>query len=503
MRWSVVVVAAGCATPPAPVAPVVVPPPAPVFPQPFAYSPEGEPLRYNEPLPAPVTTPFDDVVIAATKTTPDPRLFRACATLATIREHLEPSAVELAWSWNGVIEPPPKPIVMRADDPAAVIAALGSVPPGAHIGIAHAGDMVVVAVTTPKLATAPFDRAASADRGFAIDAKLEPAVTNPQIDVDWDDRSVQRLTPTVASHAFQALVPCLEHRGHGQMSILGLTGTKFSVLAQFPVWCGVEPPRTVMIDPLQDSSGDVDADHAARRLFTLLQRERVTSGIPPLVWDDATAATARQHAEDLHTGLTNNGSIPQSSSKLVAASVEENMAVANSIDDAFTKLMATRDRRDVAMSPAMTGSGVGVVTGDDGRVYVVQIFARTPGTIIPEAMARDLERRIHAANDGIKLDIDLSTIAKELAAGMVAGLDGKKLEDILLFGRARVKRRYVRLLTSVTTTVDLPALDPITLVNAPNVDHVGIAVIQGYHPTLGNNAIWIVTVMARRKEIEQ
>ena len=47
-----------------------------------------------------------------------------------------------------------------------------------------------------------------------------------------------------------------------------------------------------------------------------------------------------------------------------------------------------------AIAPLVTTMGVGVVVGDDGRIYVSQIFLRTPPTIVPEDVATDLENRI-------------------------------------------------------------------------------------------------------------
>jgi hypothetical protein len=258
----------------------------------------------------------------------------------------------------------------------------------------------------------------------------------------------------------------------------------------------------VTIDPLHDASGDADPDRAAHRLFTLVQRERVTAGVPPLVWDDAVAATARQHAADLRTRLANDATGPaDQGSPIAAASVRETMAVASSIDDAFARLMADPQRHAILMSPALTSSGVGVVASEDGQVYVAQIFVRTPSAVAAEAVARDLETRIHDADADIKVDRDLSAIARSIATATMAGLDNKKLDEILDTGLRRVKDRYVKLLTSVSTTVDLPSIDPITLVNAPQIDHVGIAVVQGHHPTLGDNTIWIFIVMARRNDI--
>ncbi|HEV7558256.1 MAG TPA: hypothetical protein VGO00_22460, partial [Kofleriaceae bacterium] len=125
---------------------------------------------------------------------------------------------------------------------------------------------------------------------------------------------------------------------------------------------------------------------------------------------------------------------------------------------------------------------------------------RTPPTIVPEDVATDLENRIHAADEHIFVDEALQEIALDLANGIKSGLSDHKLRGILNGGMGRLKG-YVTVLSSVTPTVNLAAVDPIKLVNFPKIDHVGIAVIQGHHPTLGDNVITIVVVMARRPSL--
>ncbi|HEV7558928.1 MAG TPA: hypothetical protein VGO00_25825, partial [Kofleriaceae bacterium] len=338
-----------CAPPPA-LPPPVAPPPAEIL-KTFVFAPDGEPLRYGEPLPKSVTTPFDDAVIAATKTTPDPRLFRVCEILAAIHDHLDPRAVDLAWSWYGAIELPPRPIVIEGDDPQQALAALGMVPPGSHIGIGHYDRTVVFVVTTPHVVIAPFASSAPIEGGFAIDAKLEPSARDPLVQVEWDDESVQRSEPTLHGRAFQARVGCQNRPGHGRISIIGHVDNKTSVLARFSVWCGTPPPRRVTIDPLYHPGDDRDPDRAARRLFTLLQRDRVVVGLPQLTWDDNSATKALQHAEDTRTALAGTNPEFHRTRKIAAATIIENDVVASTVDEAYAKLMADSERRASAMSP--------------------------------------------------------------------------------------------------------------------------------------------------------
>ncbi|HEV7558929.1 MAG TPA: CAP domain-containing protein [Kofleriaceae bacterium] len=492
MRW-LLVLAAGCALPPPAPPPPVTVPDVPVFPQTYVYGPDGDPLRYDEPLPPPTTTSFDDAVIAGTHATPDPRLFRALASLATIHDRLDREAVEVAWSYYGVIEPVEIPKVFSDDDPQAVVTALGTLSPHARIGIGHRGTTAIVAITTPEIEIKPLARTAAVDAGFVIDAKAEAGVTSPQVKVVWSDGTTQKTTPTFSRRAFQVLLACQNRSVRGDVTIVDAANT----LAQFPVWCGTAPPRSVTIDPLHDPSGDHDPDHAAHRLFTMLQRERVTAGAYPLVWDDRVAAQARKRADEVRAGIESGAGPKFTPSGIIAASVVENMAVAPSIDDAFTRLMANRERRDTAMSPQMTGSGVGVALGADGQVYVSQIFVHTPGKISGDWTARDLERRIHDADSHLVVDGNLTEVAKDIAPQVIAGLAGRKMTQLLVEAGSRVG--YGELKVSMKTTVDLASMEPRSLITAPNINRFGIAVMQGHHPKVGDNAIWIVVVMGHQR----
>ena len=504
MRWSFAVAVVACTpvTPVAPVTPRLEPKPVEFAPPVHVHLIDEPVARYGEPLPPPALTELDSAVLAATHAIADPRLFRACKQLVALvtGDAIDPAALEFATSSAGVFESIAKPLVLHAGEPQAIVAALGPLPAGSHLGLAHDGDLVVVAVTTPGLTTAPFSRTAPISDGFAIDAKLDARYSHVDIDVAWDDRSTQQLSPDVASHAFTAKLGCQNRSGRGHVVISAIAHASSVVLARFPIWCGLEPPRELVIDPLRDASGDLDRDKAAHRMFLLLQRDRVAAGLPPLAWDDRAATDALHHAEDLRDGVR-AGAPPQfRKSSFGGPTVVSNMTRATTVDDAYTKMMADPGRRANAMSAVMTAGGIGIA-GDHDDLYVSEVFASLAPTRDTKALGDFFEKRIVTLRDDLEIDPSLSGLAKELALLLRAGASFYDFE-LLLHYRIHDPKEHAKGYTnhyfSIVTTLDPQKVDPLSLINHEIFDHIGVAVVQGYSPKLGDNTLWIVCVFGRR-----
>ncbi|HEV7558255.1 MAG TPA: CAP domain-containing protein [Kofleriaceae bacterium] len=499
MRWSFALAVAAC-TPVTPAPVTAAAPKLVAFAQPVHVQLTDEPVaHYGEVLPPPDLTELDTAVIAATHAIADPRLFRACKQLVALASNgsIDPAALEFATTSAGVFEPIAKPLVIRTTDPEAVVAALGSLPAGSHLGIAHADDLVVVAAATAGLDAAPFSRTAPIDGGFVIDAKVDHRYSRVDIDVAWDDHSNQQFSPGLASHAFSTKLSCQNRSGRGHVVISGIDHETSVVLARFPIWCGLEPPRELVVDPLRDDSGDLDRDKAAHRMFLLLQRDRVAAGLPPLAWDDRAAADALHHAEDLRDGVRSGAPPKFRKSSLAGKTTVSNMTRGANVDDAYAKLMTDAGRRNNAMSADMTSGGVGIA-GDGQDLFVAEVFANLPPSRDAEALARYFERRIVAIDDTLAVDNELASIAQEIAVALRAGGDRYEL-DLILYARSRQIYRYGKFYFSVVTTVDPDKVEPMSLVTHEKIDHLGIGIVQGYSPKLGDNALWIVSVFALRK----
>ena len=70
------------------------------------------------------------------------------------------------------------------------------------------------------------------------------------------------------------------------------------MLANFPLFCGVDPPVDVAAHD-EDDPDDIDPAQAEQELFALINNDRRAAGLLPLVWDNRLAAIARSHSRDM------------------------------------------------------------------------------------------------------------------------------------------------------------------------------------------------------------
>lgn len=129
--------------------------------------------------------------------------------------------------------------------------------------------------------------------------------------------------------------------------------------------------------------GDSSPSAAERRIFDLLNQERIGAGRPPLEWNASAARAAREHAGL----LAENGEMshqfdgePVLLQRLEATAVRftragENIACADDPDEAHLALMSSPGHRANIMNPEYTAVGVGVVEHEN-RLYVTEDFVR-------------------------------------------------------------------------------------------------------------------------------
>lgn len=511
MRWlgafgSVVTACASTSAPPPTTAgrPTIVPPvhddaalTSP--PPPFTFVPDGAAVeRYGEALPADATTgPGDDATVPATHAVADPRLARAAKQLAPLLDRggpIELDVVAFVFAWNGIVEPPVVPIVSRGDS-AAVMAAVGTLPETAHVGIAHRGDATLVLATDPAIAFAPFPRRITASGAITLSGTLDGRYADVGIQVNGGKHVHADVVPKRRGRVVTFEIPCQGLTGQADVRVLGIGTASATVIAKFPVWCGSEPPVSLVIDPLHDPRGDGDPDKAAHRVFELLQRDRAAAGMRVLAWDAGAAAAAKGHADQLASSESGGGD-KAAAVKLPSTRVVENVGEGVSVDDAYARLMAAEQRHAAAMANDYTSAGVGVASAN-GRVFIAQIFVTALRTIDTEAAARDLEKRVVASSKLLTVEPKLARVARTLADARARGASDVDLQHILdtAYGPG-----YPKLWYTVTTTPDLASLDAKTLDHVSKVDHIGIAITQGVDPKLGKQLFTIITVVGKKTD---
>jgi uncharacterized protein YkwD len=250
---------------------------------------------------------------------------------------------------------------------------------------------IVFALQGSGVSTLPIPRAAASDGGVVIDAVIERRFHEPEVFVTFeggDTRQVE-LEPGRPG-GFVAEIACGAHHGRHQIEIVASDATGATVLANFPVWCAAEPPRSLTVDPVPHDAPIDGPAQAEQRLLASVNRDRAAAGLPSLRWDDAVAAVARSYSEEMRrTGLVAHISPTSGSAadrvraaNITTRMVLENIARAYSLNEAHQALMGSPGHRANLMSVAATHIGIGVAFGDDrsGRreLFITQVLTRVP-----------------------------------------------------------------------------------------------------------------------------
>ena len=138
-------------------------------------------------------------------------------------------------------------------------------------------------------------------------------------------------------------------------------------------------------EPLDLPSGlPLAADPVAeRQMLDLVNEERASAGLRPLIWDERLLPVARQHSEEMfrlkyfaHTSPVSGTPFDRLKSAGIAYSrAGENLAYAQSVSVAHRGLMQSPGHRENILRPEYTHIAIGVISaGPYGRMFT-QLFA--------------------------------------------------------------------------------------------------------------------------------
>jgi uncharacterized protein YkwD len=397
------------------------------------FAPSGEPAeRYNGPPPAIPRTALGDAVAAAVREEaaraglavprPDGRLFRACTDLAELvpepgREQapFDAAAIDFALQRNGIIEPEVRLLFGAGDaiSPAGFVAELrpklaGLLRDGpiTRLGVGvvqhRPGDTaaVVFALQGSAISTTPIPRSVPARGEIAIDAVIDARFHEPEVLVARDDGFTRALAVDDRPGGFAVRLSCGERAGRQQIEIAASDRTGVTVLANFPVWCGAEPPRSIAFEPATAEPPVEQPEEAERYLLARVNHDRAAAHQAPLLWSAAAAAVARSHSEEMRTTRVVSHISPTTGSavdRVRAAHIPtrivlENVARGFGLREAHRALMGSPGHRANLLSGEVTHVGIGVVLGApvSGRreLYISEIFLRQPFGTDPCASAK-------------------------------------------------------------------------------------------------------------------
>jgi len=388
----------------------------------ITFAPTGAPAaRYNDPPPAVPRTALGDAVTAAVREEAvraglilpraDGRLFRACTDLAELvpepgREQapFDAAAIEFALQRNGIVESEVRLLFGAGDvaSPAGFVAELrpklaGLLRDGPitrfGVGIVQrrpgATAAVVFALQGSSISTTPVPRAIPARGQVAVDAVIDARFHDPEVIVTREDGSTRELQVDDRPGGFAVQLSCGDQTGRQQVEIAASDRTGVTVLANFPVWCGAAPPRSIAFAPADDPPVE-QPEQAERDLLARVNRDRAAARLPPLRWSAAAAAVARSHSEEMRTTRVVSHISPTTGTvvdRVRAAHIPtrivlENIARGFGLREAHHALMNSPGHRANLMSVEVTHVGIGVVLGApvSGRreIYITEILLREP-----------------------------------------------------------------------------------------------------------------------------
>jgi uncharacterized protein YkwD len=508
---------------------------------------------YNEPVAPPARSPLvTRIEELAKKVRPsleiDPRLERAAIEIARRAPPSGPPANELVASalWlHGIVEPPPHLIVvtvganvgggdeaplldeLRAQLPRVLStgnyrrAAAAAEPVGARMN-------VVVALQESWVELDPVPRSLAADGTVLLKGRVLPPYARPEILVTSPDGNVTRLFVAARTDVtkFSATLHCgasasananananANGRGRHQVEITGDDRFGPSVLANFPVDCGLPAPTELVAGsgPEVGRAPVSDIKKAEVELEKLINVDRQRAGLPPLSLDDRLSKVARAHSEDMvhhhfvgHVSPTTGSAADRlRSAHLPAQLVLENVARAYSPGEVERGLMESPGHRANLLSKEVTHYGVGIALGElqSGvrEIFATQLFVHAPEAL-PQNAADELKRRVDDFRRARELppllgDNALDEIALTTAEDLAQGkLTQAQAHEPLERALRAFSGRYRSVRTALAVTTDLP--QAVTSLEGPLADKRAAALGVGI--ARGSEAVFVVVLLGSR-----
>ena len=446
--------------------------------------PRGELERRIEALTAELAT-----AARRTPPRPDSRLQRAVTALAAQSgERGTPSneLVESALRLYGIVEPSPHLIVARAsvgaDD--ELLAELRTQLPralgsghysrvGAAVVIREEAVRVVVALGDSYVELAPIPRELPNGGSASLGGRLSGGFQRPSAFVTAPNGHADTLALGGDARSFTGTFRCGPERGRYQVEIAGEDRFGETVLANFPVYCGVPAPTTLDLRSAPKEAPVTNAASAESAIFALLNADRVRARLAPLALDARLVDVARAHSRDMlahdfvgHVSpTTGDASNRVARARIPAQLILENVARAGTPGEVERGLMESPGHRRNILSAEARFIGIGVALvdslGGQKELVVTQLF------IAPEApfraarpdelRARITELRRQRGLPAPLPDPELDRIASGVAHDMANGrLDARSAAPVIDKAMMTLGARYssVRSVFSIATEIE-------------------------------------------------
>jgi uncharacterized protein YkwD len=201
-------------------------------------------------------------------------------------------------------------------------------------------------------------------------ARIDAAYRDPQLVITSPDGRVHE-APATHGRQLAGEVRC-DAEGRYQIEIVATGPVGPTVLANFPVYCGVAPPSSWR-DSVGMQQGSGDPTVAEQEIVALVNRDRARAGLAPVTADPRLAAIARAHCHDMidHDFVGHLSPRTGTSMERVRRAglnpdiVFENVGRAYSPEQAESGFLASPGHRGNLLDPRARRIGVGVVFGPE------------------------------------------------------------------------------------------------------------------------------------------
>jgi uncharacterized protein YkwD len=305
--------------------------------------------------------------------------------------------VDFLLTHYGIAEPSPHLLLSRATAGAdrevrtqaiKEIAAVYKTDPVARVGIGidRSGDFmyVVVGLQETHLALSPVPRRLARGSDAPIAGKLIGRYRQARVVVTSPDGKVTEQEPSPREGWVRGKVECAAD-GRYQVEVTADDASGTAVLANFPVFCGVDPPA-VAPRGAGTRQARVTAEAAEQDVLALVNRDRAAAGLGAVTWDPRLAGIARAHSRDMadhdfvgHVSPRTGTALDRvHKGGLAPELILENVGRAYSAQEAEAGFMASPGHRANVVEPRATKLGVGIVLGAPvtGTIplYITQIL---------------------------------------------------------------------------------------------------------------------------------
>jgi uncharacterized protein YkwD len=365
----------------------------------------------------------------------------------------------------------------------------------------------------------PVPRKLATGAQATVSGTLAGDYVNPSVYIS--DSAGKLETPrTEKGKAFKADLKCEGKPGNMLVEIHAEQSGAQSIVASFPVACGIDPPTSVAVGDTAEvasaaSAAPVDPAQQEATLFTLINAERTAAGLKALKKDDGVAKVARSISESVRDDMA-KGSSPQAIdpvARLKAADISsplvlQNPGIASTAEAVQRGFASNAVNRSNYMNPEVTNAGIGVsvvpAKDKDSRplAVVTEIFTKESAPVDTEQVRGELyeaiaQKRAAAKAPALAKDATLDKVAQEYAKAL-AEAHGKldRSKDNAIVSPLTRSYKSLNILGGARPV-------PLDVANDPSVVEggklVGVGVAQGTDAVLGKNAVYVVVFIGAKR----